>query len=55
MAAQDGYFLAYSTGGLPMDEDTAGFDKMQVSNMYDSSSLTISGEVLELDVGRCCI
>ena len=55
VAAQDGYFLTHSTGGLPMDVDTAGFDGMQVSHMHDSSHLTIGGGVLELNVSRCCI
>ena len=55
VAAQDGYFLAHITVDLPMDVDTAGFDGMQVSHMYDSSHLAIGGGVLELDVSRCCI
>ena len=55
VAAQDGDLLAHSTRGLPMDVDTAGFHGMQVSDMYDSSHLAISGGVLELDVSRCCI
>ena len=55
VAAQDGYLLAHSTSGLPMDVDTTGFNGMQVNDMYDSSHLTIGGGVLELDVSGCCI
>src|SRR4051812_11717191 len=47
VAAQDGYLFAHSTGGLPMDVDTARFDGMQVSDIYDSSHLAIGGGMLE--------
>ena len=55
VAAQDGDLLAHSTRGLLMDVDTVRFHGMQVSDMYNSSHLTIGSGVLEFDVGGCCI
>ena len=48
VAVQNGRLLT-RVSSLPMDVDNEGFYGKQVSNMYNSSHLTISSGILEFD------